>query len=330
MTPDPEPPRPQSTFSLEGRPAAGLYLFAWLLTGLGLGMFIIALQAGGGQFGGLLLIAALVLLGPGLALAAGYQVVARATRPPPAFRGPSPAILLGLQIVLSAVIGSILLFLGAPDPLSGGAGFLVISFTLFVSHVTVVWLFGIRSGALGWPDLGLPRAASASRVLGDIGMGFVTMIVAWPIVTALTVALALLLNSRPPDVLPVSRTATDILLIALGAGILVPIGEEMLFRGYSLTAWLRDLGPRSALVRSTIFFAFAHVLNVTSSTFDEGARQALLTVVVITPVGAVLGWLFLRRGLVASMAGHATFNLIGVLVVALADALPQGPGLPGS
>jgi len=50
---------------------------------------------------------------------------------------------------------------------------------------------------------------------------------------------------------------------------------------------------------------------------------------VITPVGAVLGWLFLRRGLVASIAGHATFNLIGVLLVALTQLLPTGP-LPGS
>ena len=34
-------------------------------------------------------------------------------------------------------------------------------------------------------------------------------------------------------------------------------------------------------------------------------------------------------GLVASIAGHATFNLIGVLLVALAQQLPNGP-LPGS
>jgi hypothetical protein len=38
-----------------------------------------------------------------------------------------------------------------------------------------------------------------------------------------------------------------------------------------------------------------------------------------------LGWLFLRRGLIASIAGHVTFNLIGVLLIALAQNLPQVP-----
>jgi membrane protease YdiL (CAAX protease family) len=115
------------------------------------------------------------------------------------------------------------------------------------------------------------------------------------------------------------------LLTVIGAGILVPIGEEVLFRGYALTAWLRDRGPRSALIRSTIFFAFAHVLGVTATTFDGGVRQALLTVVVITPVGAALGWLFMRRGLIASISAHATFNIISTLLVALAQLLPQVP-----
>ncbi len=65
---------------------------------------------------------------------------------------------------------------------------------------------------------------------------------------------------------------------------------------------------------------------MTAATFDDGVRQALLTVVVITPVGVTLGWLFLRRGLVASIAGHATFNLIGVVLIALAqNLLPPGP-----
>jgi len=48
-----------------------------------------------------------------------------------------------------------------------------------------------------------------------------------------------------------------------------------------------------------------------------------LTVVVIIPVGLALGWLFLRRGLIASIAGHATFNLIGVILIALAQSMPQ-------
>jgi hypothetical protein len=43
---------------------------------------------------------------------------------------------------------------------------------------------------------------------------------------------------------------------------------------------------------------------------------------VITPVGLALGWLFLRRGLVAAICGHAAFNLFGILLIVLAQTLP--------
>lgn len=324
MSADPEAPRPGRTFSLEGRPAAGLYLFGWLLTAVGLGLLFIALQVAP-PAGGVLLMAALLMLGAGFSAAAGYQIVARRSRPPAAFHGASPPLLLGIQLILSVALGIPLLVLGVPDPTTSAIGFLVVSITLMATYLAVVWLFGVRSGAVSWSGMGFPARASAARLLGDIGFGVGTMLVVWPLTTLLVVFLALFLNSSPPDVVPPVQTATDTLLIALGAGLLVPIGEEVLFRGYALTAWLRDLGARSALIRSTLFFAFAHILSVTASTFDEGARQALLTVVVITPVGAALGWIFLRRGLVAAIAGHATFNLIGVLLVALGQLLPQGP-----
>jgi membrane protease YdiL (CAAX protease family) len=326
--PDSDAPKSRGTFSLEGRPAAGLYLFGWLISGIGFGLLFIALQVRP-PAGGLLLMAALLTLALGLSSAAGYQIVARRGRPAQAFHGASPVLLLGIQLVISVAFGIAWLVLGLPDPQTSAFGFLVIALTLLASYVLVVWLFGVRSGVFSWRDMGVPVGVPIMRILGDIGIGVVTMIFVWPLVTLLVAFLAVFLNSSPPDVVPPVQSAGEVLLTALAAGLLVPIGEELLFRGYSLTAWLRDLGPRSALIRSTLFFAIAHVVAVTATTFDEGVRQALLTVVVITPVGAVLGWLFLRRGLVASIAGHATFNLIGVLLVALAQLLPAGPP-PGS
>jgi membrane protease YdiL (CAAX protease family) len=305
---------------------------AWLISGIGLGLLFIAIQVEP-PFGGLLLMAALLALAVGFAAAAGYQVLARAQRPATEFRGASPLILLGLQLILSLALGTVWLVLGSPDPRTSSIGFLVIAVTLMATYLGVVWLFGIRTGALSWRDMGFPtraggtpaRSSTPLEIARDVGVGFVAMLVAWPIVNILAAVLAMLLDTRPTEVVPPVVTSTDILLTALGAGILVPIGEEVLFRGYALTAWLRDHGPRSALIRSTLFFAFAHVLGVTASTFDEGARQAVLTVVVITPVGAVLGWLFLRRGLVCSITGHATFNLLSVLAVSLVQSIPR-PG----
>ena len=69
-----------------------------------------------------------------------------------------------------------------------------------------------------------------------------------------------------------------------------------------------------ALIRGAIFFAAVHVLNIQSTTFEVGAKQAVLVLAEIVPLGFVLGWLFLQRGILASIAGHVTYNSILLLL----------------
>lgn len=322
-------PTPRSTFSLEGRPAPALYLFGWLLSGIGLGLLFVALLSPP-DIGRFLFLVSLVPTALGLSSAAGYQVVARSRRAPSEYRGPSPLILFGLQLVLSNVLaGSLVLLIGLPDLGVSSITFVAIATTLSLSYLVIVSLFVVRTGALGWRELGLPVGAPVGRVLADLGFGALTMLVLWLPVTAFAALLAILLDTRTTNVLPAPSTLTDLLLVAFGAAVLIPIGEELFFRGFALTAWLRDRGARSALIWSTVFFAVVHSLNIDVELGPgaawDGARQALLAVVVIVPVGVALGWLFLRRGLVAAIAGHATFNLIGVLLLALAQNLPEVP-----
>jgi membrane protease YdiL (CAAX protease family) len=113
-------------------------------------------------------------------------------------------------------------------------------------------------------------------------------------------------------------TSLDTLAVALAAAIVAPIGEESFFRGFALTAWLRDLGPRTALVRSAVLFAGVHVLNITSLSFGEGLAQAILEFAAILPLGLVLGWLFLRYGMAAAIAAHVTYNGLLLTVVLIA------------
>lgn len=295
-----------------------LYLLGWLLSAVGFGLIFIAIQTPP-PGGSLVLLVALIALGLGFSAAAGYQIVLRSSRPQTAFRGASPALLLGIQIVLSVVFATPVALLDVP--VTTPAGFVLASISLFLAYVVVVWLFGFRTSAISWSDLGYVERPSARRVLGDIGTGFVATLLLWPITTTLLVILSLLLGTSTAEIVPAPSSALDVLLLALGAAILVPVGEELLFRGYSVTAWLKDLGPRTALIRSTVFFSFAHVVNIQAQTFDAGLRQAVLTMVVIAPVGLVLGWLFLRRGIVASIAGHITFNAIAVVLLTLAQPL---------
>jgi membrane protease YdiL (CAAX protease family) len=118
-------------------------------------------------------------------------------------------------------------------------------------------------------------------------------------------------------------TSTETLVVALAAAIVAPIGEETFFRGFALTAWLRDLGPRAAIVRSAVLFAFVHIANITASSFGEGLAQATLQVTVILPLGLVLGWLFVWRGMAAAIGGHVTYNGLLLALVLLRAALPE-------
>jgi membrane protease YdiL (CAAX protease family) len=313
------PPDP-GTVSFSERPAAGLYVAAWVLTGAGASTLLFAASAGSG----ILFVGGLALILTGLVAAAGYQLVARRQRPAGRFRGPSPPILFSIQFGTVYPVLFVLIALGLFLPTTP-VGFLVSSIGLLAGYVAVVWLFGIRSGALRWRDLGLGGPYSASRVVADIAAGGATMFVAAVFAGVLGRLVAQLLDTTAPDVVPIPVTGLDIAAAALGAGILLPIGEELFFRGYALTAWLRDLGPRAALLRATLFFAAVHLLTITSPTFESGLRQAALVLAIIGPVGFALGWLYLRRGLVAAIAGHAAFNLFGILVLVLSQLVPP-PG----
>jgi membrane protease YdiL (CAAX protease family) len=305
-------------FSVQGRPAAGLYAAGWVLSVVGLVLAFVG-AATLPPVSGVLLMGGLLLLTVGLSSAAGYQVVVRSTRPESMFHGPSPLLVFAIQLVIVNIATAVLIVFGVPVA-GNGAAFIIAAIVLLVGYILVVWLYGFRTGALNLRSVGLPVGAGMGRWLTDIGFGAVVMLVTALVVGAWGSVIAQLLNSNTPEVVPAPSTALDTLFVVLGACVLIPIGEELLFRGYTLTAWLRDLGPRSALIRSTLFFGLVHILNITvaqNSDALDGAKQALLEFLVIAPVGFVLGWIFLRRGLLASIAGHAAFNVYGVLLLIL-------------
>ncbi|HEY8135737.1 MAG TPA: type II CAAX endopeptidase family protein [Candidatus Limnocylindrales bacterium] len=308
--------------TLADRPAAGLYVAAWALCGLGVAGLVIGL-ASGPPARGFLIMGALVALILGLATAAGQQLVARRSRPAERYRGPSPLILFFLQLVLVSSISIVLFTVGVPLDTPGG--FLVAATLLLSGYLFVVWLFVVRGGALSWREMIRAEPLDASRATFDIVIGGATMFGVAIAAAIIGGVIARLLGTSVPEVVPSPQTAPEILMAVLAAGLLVPIGEEVFFRGFTMTAWLRDLGPRTALIRATVFFALVHVLNITTETFSEGLAQAILEVAVIAPVGLALGWLYLKRGLIAAIGGHAAFNVLGVLILVLAQNLPA-PG----
>jgi membrane protease YdiL (CAAX protease family) len=133
--------------------------------------------------------------------------------------------------------------------------------------------------------------------------------------------LVTVLRTQPESPLPFTREAGGIALNFLAAVVIAPVGEELFFRGFSLTAWGRAVGARRGLVRAAVFFAFVHVLTVGGATFSEAVSRAIIGFAARLPVAFALGWVFLkRRSIFAPIGLHAVFN--GLLLVLAQLASP--------
>jgi membrane protease YdiL (CAAX protease family) len=268
----------------------------------------------------LVALVATVALGAGLASAAGYQLVARADRHPDRYRGPSPLILFGLVLVISTLVSAGLTVVGVVD-IDHPIGFLAALCAVVGTYLLVVWLFVVRGRAMTWQEMGWPGPGrTLSSLLRDAG---VAMLVMLPVTFGVLLwggLLAAVLDVSAPDTLPEARDSVEALAVVLAAAVVAPIGEEAFFRGFALSAWWRDLGERSALIRSAVFFALVHILNIRVAPGEagQGIAQAALEFLVILPLGFALGWLFVRRGIIGAITGHVTYNGILLVLVALA------------
>lgn len=115
--------------------------------------------------------------------------------------------------------------------------------------------------------------------------------------------------SPDPNVVLMMSTgdASHVIVVTALTCVAAPVIEETLFRGLLLES-LRHYSTGMALVVSAMFFAVWH--------FNPRG------LVYYTILGAVLGGIYIKRGLLASMAAHLGFN--GVLTVA-AISLVLGP-----
>jgi membrane protease YdiL (CAAX protease family) len=308
------------TFSLESRRAPGLYLVGWLATALGAPFFLPALLFGAGGLGGLLL--GSILLGPGLVAAAGAQAIERRDRADLAYRGPSPFLLVAASLPLSilATLPIVLTGLLVTSPLAT---------LLSVIATGAIWLVLVAMTVVGpealtWREIapGI-SGAPAGRVVGDLLVGAAAAV---PVILATAVLASILIflvGVAPDGPIAPPRDGPSLALSLLVAAVLAPISEELFYRGFATTAWLRSYGPTRAIVQGGLFFAFVHVLTLGGPDFDHAARTALVAFVARIPVALALGWMFVRRGsLAASIGLHATFNGLLVVLSALAATAP--------
>lgn len=316
-TPEPGDTRPGiRTFTIEGRAAPGLFVAGWIATLVGLGIVIPAI-ASNGSIPAPIFLVGLVILALGLILGAGSQAIERRARHAP-FAGPSPFLLFGAVVPVAALLTLAALFLLAVLGIHAGdtpAASLLSEALLLAAYVGLIRLTVVGTGAASWADLGLRRPAGE----GSSAIAF-GAILAVPLVF-ITGLLAVLLTQvlpTPPSPLPEASDRLGLLLNLAAAAVVAPLGEELFFRGFATTAWLRGAGPRTAIVRGALFFALAHILTLSGPTFGEALGQAFVAFTVRIPVALALGWLFIRtRSIYPTIALHATFNGLPLLLLLL-------------
>jgi membrane protease YdiL (CAAX protease family) len=319
--PPPAPPRPGlRVFTIEGRAAPGLFVVGWIATILGAALIL------GGLLGSpVLILLGLGTLSVGLVAGAGSQAMERRARRE-AYAGPSPLIVFAAAIpvtfFIAALVGVALSATGLE--LSGPAASLILITLEIAIYIGLVRLLVVGTGALSWRDMGFLgswRRAAGDAIWGAVFAGPVLLLTS--IVAIVLVGIA---GRAPESPLPPTGDAVGLVLNLLAGAVLAPIGEETLFRGFATTAWARTVGATSAIVRSGIVFAVAHVIAVRAETLTDALAIALVGFGTRLPIAIVLGVLLLRRGSIWAPIGlHAAFN--GVILV-LAELAPTA-GEPG-
>ena len=193
-----------------------------------------------------------------------------------------------VQLALAVVAG--LLSEGVPS----APVLVAISGVSALAAVAIALSLRVRSLAA----VGLVRVPVRTVLVG-VGLG----VVVWLVSRALILAYVAITGdtSDPQAALTLFSGPVAATLVVLIGGLVVPLGEELLFRavGYGV---LRRLGYVVGVVLSAGVFALAHGLNVVFA-------AALL-------LGVVNAVLYERTGSIwPPVAAHATFNLISFALV---------------
>jgi membrane protease YdiL (CAAX protease family) len=192
-----------------------------------------------------------------------------------------------------------------------GLADLVASTVIAVANVglLVLWLSRFHRGwerSVGFPKRLWPELRA--------GLGFGALL--YPGITLGVGLIVTLLFSaisghqaEPPRQLPSHLSAVGIGISIVYGVVIAPIHEEFFFRGILFRS-LRDRhGFGIGAVGSGLAFGLIHYIP--GAWYDS---LLLITVMVFT--GIALAWLYDRRGnVVANMAAHATFNVIGLLLI---------------
>lgn len=308
------PARPGlSTFTIEGRAAPGLFVVGWLAALAGVGLCLIGVLASNAVF--------FYLLGPamltmGLVAGAGNQSIERRARGF-TYAGPSPYLVIASVVASVYAVGAAVAF-GidfVTDPTSAS----IPAINLLAIVLQALVFFGIigltvvGTNALSWREMGWIRPDRSQ--VRNLLFGAATAIPVIWLTAIVSNVLIGIFHTIPESPLPPTGTTSGLLLQLLAGAVIIPIAEEAVFRGFAIRAWERTVGDSGAIVRSSLIFALAHVIEARGGSVEEVGALMVIGFVTRLPVAFLLGWLFVRtRSIWASLGLHVAFNAMLLLL----------------
>lgn len=170
-------------------------------------------------------------------------------------------------IFTTVVIGAIgVAVQGDPEPVVlnwGIGGFAIFAISLhaigMVAAVGLLYLL-LRRNGLNWRAVGLKGSLSLLAI-GYVALAVLVAFFLYPVLEGVLGAVGLSMHWRTPRASPIHLTsAFDIVLTLLAAVLIAPVTEEIIFRGYILTAFVeRKCNSILAVLLSAMIFASIHI-----------------------------------------------------------------------
>ena len=147
-----------------------------------------------------------------------------------------------------------------------------------------------------------------------LGFAILGLVIYWSAMTVMSMIILYLMPdfSNVNDANLAGMVSEQFIPMAIATIIVVPITEELLFRGALFSGFHRR-NPRVAWVLSVAAFCFAHVMPYTGL---YSWKLLLICALQYIPAGVCLAWAYQKSGSIAApMLMHAAINAIGVLAM---------------
>jgi membrane protease YdiL (CAAX protease family) len=210
-----------------------------------------------------------------------------------------------LAVFVGAIFGALLVVITATTRSCGPMTVLsLVGTELGIFGTVVFWVRVVKRAPLSL--LGKPVEPWRDVVTGVVG-GLALYVIAIAVSVVIVLMVSLVIGHTPSSPSQVEDCVTGpwLLLTSISAVLFAPLGEETLFRGFVFQGLRSRFAFWPAAVMDGALFGLIHI-------------PFWLLVPSLAVIGVGLAYVFNRRqSLLASMAAHATFNLVGVLFIAL-------------